>query len=483
MKKWNNFKRYIICFFLLMIFAVKVPAKDEKSTQIFEMENRNTVTLDVDYTDDMTISYEMLLPAVKNMLSQYENIESEKTRKVNKIVKVHLNHTPQEYDFNINKTVVSDNIDKLMIDTGTIFFNIEPQKLDFQNGSIRIHIVDSNNITKRLSQEGRTANYKKTALCVSFILIALLILSITFFAIIKLKLKEKYMTAMGIGAILIAIFSAGLGVFTSTLDESEFLSNTKEVFLLGEDETPTFSVSFSNTLNMRVGIPIYNNDLDRDYCSIFCDDENIGGKYLVEQNAVETRIRHSGKYCIKEIKKEFNDLGNEDEETIKAINVLAAKNIINGKTNDKFAPNDNITRAEMVTILDKMLALSDDNTTCNFDDVDREAWFYSYIAIAQENHLLSGYKNNTFQPQNNITNAETNAIIANILVNEAGYSYPENPQEYIKKYNDSIPKWAENYIALTEREGINIERENFCPETAITRAEVAIMIFRLYDII
>lgn len=47
----------------------------------------------------------------------------------------------------------------------------------------------------------------------------------------------------------------------------------------------------------------------------------------------------------------------------------------------------------------------------SFDDVDEEDWSYIYTESAYEEEIVSGYENNTFGPNNEITRAEATSIV------------------------------------------------------------------------
>lgn len=87
-----------------------------------------------------------------------------------------------------------------------------------------------------------------------------------------------------------------------------------------------------------------------------------------------------------------------------AVNALKSIGIIDGYPNGTFRPNGSITRAEVV----KMVALFAEAqvSTATFTDVPENKWYYSYVMTASANGWIRGYTNGTFRPNNNITRAE-----------------------------------------------------------------------------
>lgn len=50
-----------------------------------------------------------------------------------------------------------------------------------------------------------------------------------------------------------------------------------------------------------------------------------------------------------------------------------------------------------------------------FPDVAEEAWYAAYVEAARQMHLIEGYLDGTFQPENPITRAEACAIVNRTL--------------------------------------------------------------------
>ena len=96
-----------------------------------------------------------------------------------------------------------------------------------------------------------------------------------------------------------------------------------------------------------------------------------------------------------------------------AVNTLAALGIIGG-SNGKFRPNDPITRAEFVAIAMRF-AGTVRGAKASFSDVSRDAWYYESIANAVEYGWIGGYTDGTFRPNKPITRAEVVSITNRML--------------------------------------------------------------------
>lgn len=101
-----------------------------------------------------------------------------------------------------------------------------------------------------------------------------------------------------------------------------------------------------------------------------------------------------------------------------AIATLANAGIIAGYGNGNFGPQDNITRAELATILARFC---DETVTADgdmFTDIAGH-WARNYINVAAKAGLVTGYGDGTFGPDNLITRAETVTMINRILERKA----------------------------------------------------------------
>lgn len=104
-----------------------------------------------------------------------------------------------------------------------------------------------------------------------------------------------------------------------------------------------------------------------------------------------------------------------------AISTMENGGFIHGYTDGTFAPSENITRAEFATIASALDDMTE-NLTHGFSDISGH-WAEDYIADAVSKGWLAGYEDGTFRPEQNITRAEAMTIINRMLnrfVNEAG---------------------------------------------------------------
>ena len=96
-----------------------------------------------------------------------------------------------------------------------------------------------------------------------------------------------------------------------------------------------------------------------------------------------------------------------------AVSTLSAMGIVKGDSDGKFNPNAPITRAEFAAIA----ARFDDKantTTADFNDIASH-WAKNEISAASNNGWITGYPDGTFKPDNKITRAEAMTLVNRVL--------------------------------------------------------------------
>lgn len=101
-----------------------------------------------------------------------------------------------------------------------------------------------------------------------------------------------------------------------------------------------------------------------------------------------------------------------------AVSTLANLGVISGYPDGTFGPNKNISRAELASILAPFCGNSNTQMVDKFTDIS-ENWARKYINQAAAAGLVYGYENGTFRPNQNITRAETIAMVNRILNRKA----------------------------------------------------------------
>ncbi|HEY9062777.1 MAG TPA: S-layer homology domain-containing protein [Pseudobacteroides sp.] len=210
---------------------------------------------------------------------------------------------------------------------------------------------------------------------------------------------------------------------------------------------------------------------------------NMGGHEDLDYKILRVSTASAGDYFIVEDKKSFEDIGKESSEMKKAVEALASKGIISGRSQNSFDPHASISRSEFTSLIIKGLNLNDDNAASDFKDVLKTAWYYNVVSIACAEGIIAGYEDKTFRGSKVINKQEIVKICAATLNERIGYYYPKNLDKYLNFVDkQSIPQWAKKFVALGNREGIIVKKpdNSFKGTSSCTRGDAAIILYRLY---
>lgn len=207
--------------------------------------------------------------------------------------------------------------------------------------------------------------------------------------------------------------------------------------------------------------------------------EFVGGK--IRDNKIEIKTNHFSKYAVMEVEIEFSDI--ESHWAKGFIKSMASKHVIDGYVDGSFKPNNNITRAEFTKLVVEALGLDLVNTPSSFEDVDQKAWHSKYIATAEKAGLVSGRGDGTFNPNGIITRSEMAVILANALA-DVELTNAE-ATSILGKFKDTsdIPSWARGSVAKTAKTGLIIgtPEGKFEPLGNTDRGQSATVIYKLFN--
>ena len=108
-----------------------------------------------------------------------------------------------------------------------------------------------------------------------------------------------------------------------------------------------------------------------------------------------------------------------------AVNTLASLGVIKGIGDDQFAPNRTITRAEFTVIAMRFANVSADVTN-PFTDIATNDWYYTAVTSAVSYGWINGYSDGSFRPQATITRAEVVTIVNRMLNRTADRNFVDS---------------------------------------------------------
>ncbi len=158
------------------------------------------------------------------------------------------------------------------------------------------------------------------------------------------------------------------------------------------------------------------------------------------------------------------------------ITQLANQGIISGYPDGSFRPNLSMSRAEFATIVGNAFPnAARTRRLVKFRDVPAYYWAYNQIAAASQIRFLSGYSDNTFKPNQNISRSQV------LVALTSGLNYTpigEATKTLRANFADAktIPVYAQKRIAAATEKRLVVNYPNvkfLNPNKKATRAEVA----------
>ena len=135
----------------------------------------------------------------------------------------------------------------------------------------------------------------------------------------------------------------------------------------------------------------------------------------------------------------FKDISTKDW-FAKEVGYLEKYGIIKGYSDNTFKPNDSVTRAEFVAMTVRFNALFNNvkksSYTVKYTDVEKGYWAYSDIAYAKNVGWLNGYADGSFKGDNAITRAEVVTVVNRATGRKADESYITKNVSILNKFTD-----------------------------------------------
>lgn len=207
----------------------------------------------------------------------------------------------------------------------------------------------------------------------------------------------------------------------------------------------------------------------------------VGGK--VKDGKITVSLTSFSKYAVLEINKDFSDV----KSTHWAHNVIkemAAKQIVTGISDVSFAPERNVTRAEFAALIVRALKLEATSSATTFADVPQDKWFASAVMAANEAGIVNGRTKTVFAPDDTITREEMVAMIVRAYEYVNG-TVPKNDQTVVFTDLVNASQWSHDYIIKAAQLSLVNGRGNnlFSPRGLTTRAESVQVIANLYKLV
>lgn len=166
-----------------------------------------------------------------------------------------------------------------------------------------------------------------------------------------------------------------------------------------------------------------------------------------------------------------------------SIAYLAAQNVIKGDHNGNYSPQKPITRAEMVALLARVMALDTSvvPAEATFQDVPLGHWSNQYVEAAYKEGIITGINATEFRPSDIITREQ----MAIVFVRALKLTEPETVVDLtnINSFADKnqISSWAKKEVEIALEAGLMTGKSSmkFEPKSQANKEQAAVVVERL----
>ena len=153
--------------------------------------------------------------------------------------------------------------------------------------------------------------------------------------------------------------------------------------------------------------------------------------------------------------------------------------LMDGVGGNRFAPNSETTRAQLVTILYRLSGQPAPSGDSGFSDVETGTWYTDAVAWAAQNGIVNGVSDTQFVPGDDITREQ----LAVILYRYATYQgYDVSQRADLSGFVDAgtISTYAQEALSWANAQGLvlGFEDDSLRPQGTATRAQIAAVLMR-----
>lgn len=237
--------------------------------------------------------------------------------------------------------------------------------------------------------------------------------------------------------------------------------------LISTDLTSSASITSGSTVeNKNTFVPVYTDENGKDKVVSFSRVEDNTLKFLSIDDLTDLKFVDNSKT--------FGDIGTSWAKNY--IDFASSRDILVGTGNETFAPEAEVSRAMLVTVLGRFADVDMSNLKNPFSDVAEGQWYTEYVEWANAKGITSGIEDlqdKTFAPGQAITREE----MAVMIVNYYEYLGMNIVADETTSFGDDelISEWASESVYKLQALGVldGDDEGNFNPQSTLTRAELA----------
>lgn len=177
----------------------------------------------------------------------------------------------------------------------------------------------------------------------------------------------------------------------------------------------------------------------------------------------------------------FTDVSSSDW-FASAVEFVVSKNLFRGMSDTEFCPDVVMSRAMLVTVLYRMSG-EEARGNSGFSDVPVDAWYASAVAWAKENNIVQGMTETAFAPDNAVTREQMVTILYRYTQRYGTVSDADS--SILSAFNDasSVSPYAASAVSWAVQEGLisGVGDQTLAPSGLATRAQVAVILQRFLE--
>ncbi|QGQ98880.1 S-layer homology domain-containing protein [Paenibacillus psychroresistens] len=210
--------------------------------------------------------------------------------------------------------------------------------------------------------------------------------------------------------------------------------------------------------------------------------ETIRGKFNAATGTVDFSTTHFSKYIIGYNKVTFADISDSAWYS-NAVGFLAAREITSGTGGNKYSPNATVTRGQFIALLLKAYGVKEEAVgSDNYADAGN-TYYTNYLAAAKKLGITAGIGNNKFAPDAQITRQDLFTLLYKAL-DVLGELPQDKTSATVSSFKDAsqIAGYAQEAFKILVESGVITGSDSkLNPKGVTTRAQVAQVLYNLFS--
>ncbi len=276
--------------------------------------------------------------------------------------------------------------------------------------------------------------------------------------------EVEYPNVNGVGYVSDVLTQANADKVSLNIPKYFSLADKSAINAVITSAVITSKASIESTVNSFGGISYTPGGSTGSSSGGFSSGSSSVGSFGVEQNYLDNLTTQNNEANGATV---FTDV-KKDHWAYDYIMELYEKGILSGKGDGTFAPENSLTRAELVKVIvtAKGLTATDYNTP--FTDVYSDSWYAPYVAAAYENGIVTGVTDTVFMPDEKVSRQDLCVVLYRLLDEKT-------TSEISFTDNISISDYALDAVKCFSGLGIvnGFEDGSFRPFESCTRAQCA----------